>query len=336
MKAILALLISSTCIFAQLLSVRAATTKKVELAWTGGKPGAAVERQAVTKPFEKIGDASADTFADEKIAAYGTYKYRLRAVDGSFSNVVTVGPPPMGVNVVAAVPKGLDPANFGAAASIALDENGDPAVAFVWVDPNGDKNREDTGVYLSHWNRAKYVWNAPVLVEVAGDTRLVALTCDPASKSCAIAYSREGQEGARVSISRDAGATWKSTTVAADVDGTTSSVAIAQKDGHWFLVVTSNRGMRFLSGATQDDASSWRSQTPPSAGGNVQAKASLAVNSAGSAIVAYWVKPEKGDNDQIVLWSPASGEVTPAVDSNQQSCEDPDVKINANGSRREF
>jgi hypothetical protein len=334
MKPLLGIVLSLGFLGAQHLSVVTATSKKIVLAWSAAQPGATVERKSGAA-FVKLGDATADSFTDDRIAPFGTYRYRLRAANGAYSKVVTVGPPPLGVNVVARVPKGIDPATYGAAAALTADENGDPAVAFIWVDPNNDQKRDDTAVYFSRWNRATYSWKAPVQVGVTGDisarnSHLVSVACDPASGTFAIAYSKNDQNGALIAISTDGGATWKSTPVAGHLEGEVFSVGIVENGGNWLAAIHADGGMRFLTGAIADPPATWKSQAPP-AGTRMEHKIAIAPVASGGALVAFWSKPEHGDNAHILVWDPQSGKIATAADSNGQDCDDPDVRLNITG-----
>jgi len=49
-----------------------------------------------------------------------------------------------------------------------LDKNGDPAMAYMVIDPNGDGDESDDTLYFVSWNRGAYAWNKPVAVAVTG------------------------------------------------------------------------------------------------------------------------------------------------------------------------
>ena len=335
MKLVLGVFLSLGLLAAQQLSVPTATSKKIVLSWTGAQPGTTLQRKSGAA-FEKLADAASGSFTDDKIAPFGTYQYRLAGAKGTYSKVVTVGPPPLGVNVVSRVPNGVDPANYGKAAALTADENGDPAVAFVWEDPNNDQNRDDTAVYFSRWNRATYSWRDPVQVGVSGDisagnSHLVSVACDPATGAFAIAYPKHDQNGALIAISTDGGATWRSTSVAGNLDGEVFSLGIVTNGGQWLAAIHANRGTQFLTGAISDPPGQWKSQAPP-ADTRIEHKIAIAPDASGGAIVAFWSKPEHGDNGHIILWDPLSGKLTTTVDSNGQDCEDPDVRLNIAGA----
>ena len=76
------------------------------------------------------------------------------------SGEVTVGPPPYGFNRVVAPPASVHSfEHFGVGSRMALDSNGDPAVAYIIKDPNDDNDfsasaRQGADVYLADLERA--------------------------------------------------------------------------------------------------------------------------------------------------------------------------------------
>ena len=135
------------------LTVKAATSKRVDLAWSGTAASYSVERRVLGGIYAGIGTASATTFSDTQVDPYTTYQYHViaNAVAGasSPSNEVTVGPPPSGFSTAATAPGPADSyiaQNFAYDISLALDTNGDPALAWVFDDPNGDSDGSDTKV----------------------------------------------------------------------------------------------------------------------------------------------------------------------------------------------
>ena len=50
------------------------------------------------------------------------------------SNEVTVGPPLSGVNIPTKLPAKVDPEKYGELVALTNDENGDPALGFLWED----------------------------------------------------------------------------------------------------------------------------------------------------------------------------------------------------------
>src|SRR5690242_15688196 len=103
---------------AETLTVKSATARAVELAWTGSATEWQVERRSAPGQFEKLAATPAASYRDETISAFATYRYRVRNQAGMVSNEVVVGPPPAGVNVPSRLPAGVEPGKYGT--SIAL------------------------------------------------------------------------------------------------------------------------------------------------------------------------------------------------------------------------
>src|ERR1043165_2129997 len=86
------------------LSAAAANTREITLHWNGfGTKQWRVERKSGNETWVAIADSNDGKATDSKIAAYGTYNYRV--VSGAVtSNVITVGPPPAGFQAIAPRP----------------------------------------------------------------------------------------------------------------------------------------------------------------------------------------------------------------------------------------
>ena len=139
------------------LVVKAATNKHVDLTWSGTAATYTVQRAPLGGSYSPVGTANSASYSDTTIDAYTTYQYQIIA-GSSTSNSVTVGPPPVGLTAPAPAPLvGSSPSNsYGYDLTLTLDGNGDPAIAFIWEDPNGDNDYSDTAVLFRSWNRAQY------------------------------------------------------------------------------------------------------------------------------------------------------------------------------------
>jgi len=325
-----------SCLGAQQLTVKSATARRVELVWTGSSAEWQVERRSGSGQFEKLAASSVAAYSDEKITAYGTYRYRVRDQSGAASNEVVVGPPPAGVSVPSPLPGQVDPGKYGASTALAFDENGDPALAFIWTDVNGDNDNSDNTLYFVHWNRATYSWRPKVKVAVTGDVPAqnvdpVSLACDRAAGVFALSFPVAGRQGIEVALSRDGGATWQAAPLAAEVEGTVSSTALVAAGGRWMLAFSSDQGgVRYFSGPVAAAPADWKAQAAPAPDKGKfvpNANIALAADPAGRSFVAYWVQPEDGQNYHVLIWSPDSGQVTAAADSNNQVPDGPNVRI---------
>ena len=263
MRIILPIFLTFSAFAADQLSVRSATSERVDLAWTGSSPAWTVERRSGAGQFEKLASASVASYADESIAPYVIYRYRIRDQAGAVSNDVVVGPPPAGVNLAARLPAGAKPDNFAAYTSLAFDENGDPAVAFLWSDPNSDGDYGDSTLNFVRWDRAKYAWKPPVKIAVTGEISYqnlapVSLACDRVSGIFALSYPSHEAVGVQVAVSRDGGATWKSAALGADLEGGVRSTSLLPLNGRWLLAVVAELGGRLYSGPLDASPAEWK------------------------------------------------------------------------------
>ena len=310
----------------QELKVNSATAKAVDLAWTGTLAGAVLERSS-GQSFQKLAAATAG-YQDTTIDAFGTYQYRINT-NGKFSNVVKVGPPPAGVSNAAHLPKGIDPPTYGAATAVTLDENGDPAVAFEWIDPNGDGDKSDTEILFAHWDRANYKWADQIRIAVTGPledqgTNPIALGCDRATGTLAM-LAAVG-ENLLYAISSDRGATWRTST-SPSANGTPRSISLLIESGQIYAVINAEAAATYLTGAISD-ANSWKSQAIPAGSGwKLQNKTNigLAADSAGEIGIAYAEDQQEGDAHRYVFWRPAVAAPTVIVDN--ATADAPDVAL---------
>src|SRR5205814_57406 len=88
---------------------------------------------------------------------------------------------------------------WGVSASMALDQYGQPMIAALVVDPNGDGVYADNRLVFTRWNGTDGgFWQAQVTVEVLGDidvshpNRQVSLARSESSGVIGVAYVNEG------------------------------------------------------------------------------------------------------------------------------------------------
>jgi hypothetical protein len=211
------------------LSVEASATE-VRLHWFERKP-VIVERKVPNGEYQQLGIAQDGEFTDTSIDRNQIYIYRATPVSDTTAAVaVTVGPPPAGYSQVAVNPKQNNPnisAYFGQYVCMVLDQNGDPMLAYVWVNPSGAKltpPNSDTAIYFVSWNRSTNSYNAPVQVVVTGDIESgsdyfdfnypLALARDPVNNTLGIAYRSYSANGntayVNIAFSTNNGVTWTS------------------------------------------------------------------------------------------------------------------------------
>lgn len=311
---------------AEQLTVKSATAKAVELEWTAAA-GSALERSS-GQSFQKVTSGDSGKYQDTSIDPFGTYQYRINAA-GKFSNVVTVGPPPAGVTNAAPAPKGSEYSNYGQATAVALDENGDPAIAFEWVDPNGDGDKSDSQISFVHWDRAAYKWAQPVRVAVTGlleaqNVNPIALICDRAAGSFAILAALP--ESVVYSTSSDQGATWKSSSLPGTFNGP-HAAALLLEAGQVYAVINAEDGASWLSGSISD-AGSWKSKPIPAGSGwklRNNTNISLAADSSGKPALAFYEDQQEGDGHRYVFWRPDASD--PVTIVNNAPTDSPDLAM---------
>ena len=335
------LLVGSVCVavacmatmHAQELKVKAATAKAIQLEWAG-TAGSAVLERASGPTFQKVASADAGNYNDTSIDAFGTYQYRINT-SGKFSNVVTVGPPPPGISNASPVPKGSDPPNYGTATATTFDENGDPAIAFEWVDPNGDGDKSDTEIRFVRWDRATYKWAAPARIAITGpledqNVNPIALGCDQATG--ALEMIAAVGENLLYANSSDHGATWKSASLPGK-NGSLHAVAIVVAQGQVHAVVNAESGATYLTGA-MGAAGSWKTQAIPSGSGwklRNNSNIAMTADATGKIGLAFYEDQEEGDGHRYAFWRPeASAPNLIAANAPEDS---PDIALSFGGSR---
>lgn len=310
------------------LSVKSATKQEVDLTWTGTAGTYTVQRSVLGGPFTNIATVNTTSAADTQIDPYTTYQYQVVA-GSTTSNQVTVGPPPAGFSVAAPTPGAqttTDYSNFGLNISATLDRNGDPALIFLYSDPNKDTDYSDSQLLFRSWNRAQYKWNPTVIVGVVGDSSSESeatnsLAYDSSTNTFVAVSELDQRSGLTVWTSADGGATWsKKTTFTAD--GEIGGPSVAARNGNIYLAYTvSNDGLKYVTGQLSAAASTWQTKTAPQPSGtelpDPADSASLALDSSGTPAIAYWVADSNpGYNIILLYWRPnSSGNPVKVLDS---------------------
>src|SRR5438309_701470 len=75
------------------LTVKAATSKRTDLAWSGTAASYAVQRRILGGSYSTIANVSNSTYSDTQLDAFTAYEYQVTAGTAT-SNAVRVGPPP--------------------------------------------------------------------------------------------------------------------------------------------------------------------------------------------------------------------------------------------------
>ena len=224
-----------------------------------------VERKAPDGEFQVLGIAPDGEFTDRAIDHHQIYTYRATPLHGLAPAIaVTVGPPPAGFSTVVANPNQNSghPENFGQFPCFVLDQNGDPLLTYLWVNPSGNLSLDasDTRLYFISWNRSSNSFNAPVEIAVTGDIAaegngvLVdfnypeALARDPVNNTLAIAWRSYSANAAgayvNIAFSTDGGQTWVSqvvTSIPVNVSDY-SDIAVALYNGTVYLCYYNGTG----------------------------------------------------------------------------------------------
>ena len=306
----------------QQLHVKSASAHSVQLEWTGASGAVTLERESGGS-FQKIATVSQTNYQDSTINGFATYRYRILEA-GKPSNEVTVGPPPAGIFNVAPVPKGSEPGKYGLASAIALDENGDPVIAFDRLDPNGDGDNSDSDIEFVRWSRSEYRWLEPRRVQVVGDIATQGI--NPFS----IAYDRKTglvamvtplvDKGAMVLISKDSGTTWNGISIP-DITATVNSTAMAISDAKIYLALTiPGSGAYYFTGPIEDPSSWTREALPATAGWKqaLSANIGLILDSSGKPIISWYETQEEGGGRRFETWRPG-GKAVAAVETKQEA-----------------
>ena len=335
----------STTVNVSALTVLLASSKQVQLAWpaTSGATSYQVQRKSIivtntgiagTQPavtagaYSTVMTVTGTSATDTSIDPSTTYTYCVMAAGGgSCSNEVTVGPPPFGFNI--AVPSTPDSAyNAGVLERMDLDANGDPAMAYLMIDPNGDGDESDDTLYFVSWNRAQYSWNSPVMVAVTGPgytggpAMPTSLARDPATGTWGLAYTLAAPDGSStimLATSPD-GVAWKSQSISGDpYYGWLCAPSLVLWNGSFYAAYLTDSdsfafpqgsGAVYVTGNVGDAAAKWTSQAVPFPGDytSLYYTISLALDSNHAPGIAF--NAANDTYEGVVFWRPGTSTST--------------------------
>lgn len=228
---------------------------------------------------------------------------------------------------------------FGQYISMVLDGNGDPALAYLFLDPNNTGNFGDNTVYFVRWDRGSGQWRSPVVVDRTGDVnrngtiRPLSLAWDAGNNTFGIAYTKGGQE-VWLGISNDGGANWNTQAVNNRDSNSAGEPSLAMSGGRFFLTYFHDAdGLRYITGRETDSPGNWSSQLAPalgSASGVREEGSSVALDSSGNPGVAYFLN-DIGDNGAtLAFWKPGLMAVR-VTDTNGMGNDDVDARLRFDG-----
>ncbi|MEO7110631.1 MAG: hypothetical protein ABI183_09350 [Polyangiaceae bacterium] len=252
---------------------------------------------------------------------------------------------------------------FGEHVAMALDDKGDPMIAYVHYDANGDSDGKDSTLYFTRWDRCNGIWTAPVSIDVVGSVtgggRQVSITRDAATGAIGVAFQHIGPPQPSlvndtpevwVGQSTDKGKTWTTSQLSehnplqeGDIH-TASDPSIAMNNGKMFVAYyQGNVDCDDLDGAPADTCNGWyaegtsaswtRSTLPNLPGGfGVEGSVNVALDSANKPAVAYLVTPFTAYNMQVAFWRPGST-VIKVTDSNNTQNDDPALAMTFDGTK---
>ncbi len=344
------ILLFSSSLFSQTppasLNATSATNSQVALSWTAGDnstTGYILQRRTLGGSYVDLLNSTTPSAIDKTIDAYTTYQYRVLATSSSSSrsqpsNEITVGPPPVGFSSVAPAPSADNGhPNYGRNVRMVLDQNGDPAIAFLINDPNGDGDYSDSKLVFIGWSRTQYKWRPIVDIAITGDvsgsgngTAPISIARDASTNRLGIAYPVVTPSNYRIDLatSTDNGASWKTQQVmSANPQLMQPSLALAKGQAYLGLY-HDTIGVQFLSGAETAAPATWRLQTAPIPSGfdnSANRSLSVATDSLGNPGIAYLAYNNATSAE--VFWRPSSPASVKVADNNGQQTDDPDIQL---------
>lgn len=217
--------------------------------------------------------------------------------------------PPTGWSLIEELPASATTATrLGVSVASAPDNHGQPLVAYLEDDPNGDGQRQDTRLFFTRWNGSAPGFTAPKQVEVVGAIdvsdphRQVSVARDAQTARIGIAYVREMDNVVRFAWSDDEGANFSLQNVS-----TVPSAALVSNPS---LAMAGDTAMiayvhgSELSYAKRVGNGTWSLDTAPSTIA-LQDPVSIAVDADGQPGVAFF-KDALGGLAELVFWRPGS------------------------------
>jgi uncharacterized protein (TIGR03437 family) len=315
-------------------SVTSATKSSVVLSWqpVTGVSGYVLQRRAMGEgsyyAVNNVYLASGATYTDTSFDPFTAYAYRIYVMVGNtagvVSNEVIAGPPPNGFSSVAPTPASAITAKtgqwYGQLVSMALDANGDPAIAFQDSSAATSSNNQLTYINFSAWDRAHYQFKSPVRIDSVHSQSPakpeIALAFDSSTNRFGVAYVSENDNAVRVSFSSDGGQTW-GTPLVTQTQGSTlgmGGVAFKMANGQFYLMYSLDPGGSWLVSDPQTEkAFSGKAQNTAPLSNDWSNVFDVAVDSSGQPAVAYAYHDNNTGSDIVNFWRPTSPPTTTRV-----------------------
>ncbi|MHB8874078.1 MAG: hypothetical protein ACYC8T_10365 [Myxococcaceae bacterium] len=234
----------------------------------------------------------------------------------------------------------------GIFATLALDQNGQPMLAYVHQDPNGDGVRQDDKVVFTRWNGEDKGWQPPKTVEVCGAQddaaphRQLSLARDDSTGRLGLAYVTAAQT-VKLASSDDEGQTW-SLEVASVPNPNAHPLGDPQLKMAGGKVHLAYWEASARCGGAACGTVHYRTrqgqgpggfsadvQAPLVAGaqGNMAMPLSMALDSAGAPGLAYFVETSASSNVTLAFWRPGAVTATAIFDSAGTADPGPSVSL---------
>ncbi len=218
--------------------------------------------------------------------------------------------PPNGWQVAVPLPMGAAASTRFVSVTSIADQYGQPMIAALYEDPNGDLNYDDNRVVFTRWNGVTRAFGELQTIEVVGGAkfehpdRQISLSLDSSTGRIGIAYAKPQTDSIRLAVSDDEGTNFSLSTVSASGASLVSNPSLALFGGNTFLAWSEGSELQYRKrvGAGAFTSESAGSITLGSR------TVSLAVDSAGNPGVAFFVSVG-GTSADLAFWRPGSAPV---------------------------